>query len=323
MRASLIMPAYNATAHIQRALDSVLAETVAVDEIIVVDDGSTDGTAELVRRYHPRVRCLTHRVNRGLPTARNSGIGEARNEWLTFLDADDEWLPHIVEAQVRLLERNPQLKWFYHNVCLVYRGVVTAGHVPPDLEEEARRTGMLDFFAAQLRRVPFGVGGFFIHRAVFEELGGFDPTLRRAQDRDMWWRIAMRHPAIGYTPDPGFRYHKDTPGSLTKGAPTRDLQLSNICQNMRRAQALGPEVASRARPLFRRLFVEYALRNAAGTVKVSPELLAEAGALFPLALRDRVLAVILRTLPRPLARSLERALSGRSRDRDRRGVRGS
>jgi hypothetical protein len=243
-------------------------------------------------------------VNQGAPVARNTGIRAARGEWLTFLDADDEWLPHIVEAHQRLMDRNPQLKWFFCNVRLLREGTGRAGGVPADLEAEATRTGCLDFFVAFERGVRFGVGGFFVHRSVFEEVGLFDPTLRRAQDRDMWWRIAMRHPLIGYSPEPGFVYHKDTPGSLTKGEPTRDLQLRNVLLNMQRARDLGPDVAARALPALRKLAKGYLMRGAAGLVQLSPELAAEALRVFPLRWQEHLQLRALSAARPALARKL-------------------
>jgi glycosyltransferase involved in cell wall biosynthesis len=304
------MAAYNAAAHVGRAVESVLAQSVPVDEIIVVDDGSTDGTAEAVSRYARAVRCVSLPANQGAPSARNVGIGEARSEWVSFLDSDDEWLPHMVEAQRELTRRSPDLRWSFCNVRVLRGGAAWNGHVPRDLQREARRSGRLDFFAAYARKVPFGVGGVFIHRSVFADVGLFDPALRRGEDRDMWWRIAMKHPLVGFTPDPGFQYHKDTPGSLSKGAPNRDLELSNVLLNMRRAQALGPEVASRAFPAFRNLAAGYALRAAARSLEIRPELLSEAARLLPLRPGERLLAGLLRALPRSVALKLPWARAG-------------
>ncbi len=110
MTISAVIPAFNRRNHVSRAIDSALAQTVPADEIIVVDDGSTDGTAEVVEsRYGSRVR-VVRQANTGVAGARRRGIQEARGVWIAFLDSDDEWLP----------DRNSELLW-------------AARHVPSDV----------------------------------------------------------------------------------------------------------------------------------------------------------------------------------------------
>jgi hypothetical protein len=104
MKVSIIIPLYNKAPYIRRALDSALAQTFPDHEIIVVDDGSTDGSPEIVRaESDPRVRLITQ-PNAGPGLARNQGIAEAKGEYLAFLDADDEWLPAFLERSLALLE---------------------------------------------------------------------------------------------------------------------------------------------------------------------------------------------------------------------------
>src|SRR5437870_1765768 len=106
MNVSAIIPTFNRRAYIRRAIDSVLEQTVPVDEIIIVDDGSTDGTAESVEGwYGSRVRVI-RQENAGVSGARRRGIQEARGRWIAFLDSDDEWTPernrHLVNAAARV-----------------------------------------------------------------------------------------------------------------------------------------------------------------------------------------------------------------------------
>ena len=107
---SVVIPAFNVGKFIARTLDSVLAQTRAADEIIVVDDGSTDNTAEVVRSYGTKVNFI-QQDNAGASTARNTGIKAAQSEWVAFLDGDDEWLPEKLEVQLSLPERNPEWAW--------------------------------------------------------------------------------------------------------------------------------------------------------------------------------------------------------------------
>lgn len=94
MRVSAVIPTYNRRTQVQRAIESVLSQTVPVDEILIVDDGSTDGTSgEISNRFGERVR-LIHQENQGVSSARHRGIAESTGEWIAFLDSDDEWLPN-------------------------------------------------------------------------------------------------------------------------------------------------------------------------------------------------------------------------------------
>ncbi|MFZ9033203.1 MAG: glycosyltransferase family 2 protein, partial [Anaerohalosphaeraceae bacterium] len=108
LKISAVIPAYNAEKYIARSINSVLNQTCPVDEIIVVDDGSTDSTAEVIKSYGGKVRYI-HQQNAGVSAARNTGIQAATCEWVAFLDADDEWLPEKIERQVENIKNNPHL----------------------------------------------------------------------------------------------------------------------------------------------------------------------------------------------------------------------
>src|SRR3954470_765888 len=108
MNVSAIIPTFNRRQYIQRAIDSVLAQTLPVDEIIVIDDGSTDGTAEAVEAwYGSRIRVI-RQENSGVSGARRRGIQEARGEWIAFLDSDDEWIPERTAQLLHAAERVPE-----------------------------------------------------------------------------------------------------------------------------------------------------------------------------------------------------------------------
>ncbi len=116
---SVVIPAYNAAKYIGRAIDSVLAQTRPADEIIVVDDGSTDNTADVAHGYGDKIRFI-RQENAGASVARNTGIEAATSEWIAFLDADDEWLPQKLQLQTEHLRRNPNLVWTTGNFIRCY-----------------------------------------------------------------------------------------------------------------------------------------------------------------------------------------------------------
>ena len=116
-KVSVIIPTYNRTEYVTQAIDSVLAQTYMDYEIIVVDDGSTDKTREVLEPYMDKITYI-YQENTGVSAARNTGIKAAKGEWIAFLDSDDEWLPGKLAVQIRAVERHPQLVAHMVNVNL-------------------------------------------------------------------------------------------------------------------------------------------------------------------------------------------------------------
>ncbi|MCK6482895.1 MAG: glycosyltransferase [Phycisphaerae bacterium] len=180
---SVIIPSFNSRDVLPDAINSALAQTVAPLEVIVVDDGSTDDTAEVVARFGSRVRYL-RRENGGPAAARNTGIAAAHGEWLAFLDADDVWLPDKLAAQLATAEIEHADAVFCANVShsgddeafICYDGGLTRDVLLPGLLQ---------------RNVLSGGGSTaLIHRHVFEAVGGFDRAVNASEDRDLFIRVA-------------------------------------------------------------------------------------------------------------------------------------
>ncbi len=219
LKVSVVIPAHNAGQTIRRAIDSVLGQTLPAHEIIVVDDGSTDNTADLIRSYRKRVT-LIRQKNAGVSVARNSGIEASTGEWIAFLDADDEWLPDKMQRQIEHLGRMPELKWAF---CAYYTksppsNTLELKHNMRDLPKAVREQQVVENYFQAI--ITYGLSAWtsslIIHRSVFETVGMFDPGMKRAQDSDLWFRIAYRYPVAGYLPEPLAVYHMDTPGSSIK-----------------------------------------------------------------------------------------------------------
>jgi glycosyltransferase involved in cell wall biosynthesis len=197
---SVIIPTYNHAAFLLRALESVFAQTLHPLEVIVVDDGSTDETAEVLRAHEGQIQVVTQ-PNRGVAAARNAGAAVASGELLAFLDADDAWLPAKLERQVACLGVEP-------GVGLVHCGVEEVDGRGYQLR--ARLDGMGGWVSREMLRFRQGVilgGGSaaVIRRTAFLDVGGFDEALSTSADWDLYYRIARRYP-VGFVPEVLVRY---------------------------------------------------------------------------------------------------------------------
>lgn len=185
---SVIIPAYNRAHTLKRALDSVLAQTRPADEIIVVDDGSTDDTEQLIRQHYPQVSYIKQ-TNQGVSAARNRAIQMAKGEWLALLDSDDEWLPTKLETQLALLEQQPSFKLIHSDEIWIRNGVRVN-----QMKKHAKIGGWI--FKNCLPLCAISPSAAMIHRDLFAEIGLFDEDLPACEDYDLWLRITARYPVL-------------------------------------------------------------------------------------------------------------------------------
>ena len=217
LKISVVIPAYNVGAHISRAIESVLAQTRQADEIIVVDDGSTDETATQVKKYGEKVKYI-YQENAGAGAARNTGIKAAQFAWIAFLDSDDEWLPEKLKLQLELLQRNPDLVWVTSNY---YRCLCAENQQRPHNQQEKTQRLLqgkeyfANFFTAFLYEAYGHTDTMLIKREILEEVGGFTPGQQNAEDMDLWWQIGYRQPKLGCVNQPLAVYHMGIPLSLS------------------------------------------------------------------------------------------------------------
>lgn len=191
---SVVVPTFNRARTLRTAVESILAQSYANLEVLIVDDGSTDATPQIVAALNdPRVRYI-RQPNGGAASARNRGMREAKGELIGFLDSDDEWLPEKLERQVALIRRSPE------NVGLFYTGALTCRSKGPEFIEAPVHRGYV-FREMLLRNAIHSACGVVIRREVIETVGYFDETLPAIEDFDYWTRIA-RFYAFDYIRDP-------------------------------------------------------------------------------------------------------------------------
>lgn len=229
---SVIMPAYNAATTVAEAIESVRAQTSPNWEMIVVNDGSTDGTAEVVTDLagrDSRIRII-HRMNGGESAARNSGIADARYDWLVFLDADDWILPAYMERMTKELTADPKLD------------AVHCGWARIDLNGmqviESYRPPTGDLFPVLARRAAFPVHACIVRKSVVEAAGGFDITLRKSPDWDLWQRIARAGANFGSVPEI-LAHYRMTPHSASLEA---EQMFADGLMVLRRGHGPDPRV---------------------------------------------------------------------------------
>ncbi|NOQ15460.1 MAG: glycosyltransferase [Methyloprofundus sp.] len=188
MKISLIIPTYNRCAPLKRALNSVLQQTLAPDEIIVIDDGSTDDTATMIKADFPQVTYLWQ-VNKGVSAARNRGIQHAKSEWLAFLDSDDTWLANKLALQAQALIQAPAIK-----VCHTEE-IWIRNDVRVNAMNKHKKTGGW-IFKHCLPLCAMSPSSIMIHRSIFADIGLFDEGLPACEDYDLWLRITAKYPVI-------------------------------------------------------------------------------------------------------------------------------
>ncbi len=205
-RVSVIIPAYNASRTVGAAVDSVLAQTFADYELIVVDDGSSDGTAKVVlSREDRRVRCVTTE-NRGVARARNHGLELARAEFVAFLDADDAWRPAKLQRQLEAMDADSSIGLSFTSVELVDGALRRI--------DETQAETQADYCAALLlggNIVAGSASSVMVRRALIDHVGPFDERLSQCADWDMWLRLSLvtsfapiHEPLVMYRKAPGF-----------------------------------------------------------------------------------------------------------------------
>lgn len=218
--ASVIIPTYNRGHLLTRAITSVLEQTYRGFEIMVVDDGSNDGTEEIIKKFHKhdtRVRYVTHDKNKGGAAARNTGVKESRGKYIAFLDSDDEVFPAWLEKSIEKIKKLPE-SWgvLYPRYCIRddLTGITYFTVMTP-------KEGMIYENLIRGKGLGIGTTGTVVKRKSFEEVGGFDENLLGFHDYDLWYRLAKKW-SFHFLNEPSILFHKHQEFRLSEGNKTRE-----------------------------------------------------------------------------------------------------
>lgn len=279
---SVIIPTFNRRELVQKTIESVLSQTYPACEVIVIDDGSTDGTERaLATRFGSQIR-YSWQENRGESVARNAGIIVARGEYIALLDSDDLWLPNKLSKQVQLIESLP-------HICMV-------GCQAWLMDSHGKRIEV-DPIGAELQRADYSlesllwsneVGGGsigLIRRSALEQIGGFDPDIRFGEDWDLWLRLRARWD-FAFVPEPlaCIRRHINTQCHLPRSETIEHVLGDHLHLLDKAFTALSPEnsLTDLRNRSFARQYAEAAFASYAwGRYAQGREWLAEAIALDP------------------------------------------
>jgi len=183
---SVIIPTYNRAWIIEEAIHSVLAQDYTEFELIVVDDGSTDQTFDVLESYRNDIKVLSQK-NKGVSAARNRGIAEASGKFIAFLDSDDLWLSQKLSVQIDFFNQTPDAL-----ICQTEEVWIRNGFRVNPKKRHKKPSGMI--FKPSLKLCLVSPSAVMIRRRLFDRVGGFDETLPACEDYDLWLRISCRFP---------------------------------------------------------------------------------------------------------------------------------
>jgi glycosyltransferase involved in cell wall biosynthesis len=218
---SVVIPNYNYAHYLREAIDSVLSQTYPELEVIVVDDGSSDNSPEVLASYGERIKSVFQK-NQGVSAARNNGVAASTGEFIAFLDADDSWLPTKVEKQVAIFRSDPTIGL----VHVAVNEVDAAGNSLLERYEGLKGNIAGELLMLKRAGILGGGSGLMVTREVFVEVGGFDPGLSTSADWDFFYQVSSRY-RVGFVPELLLRYRiHSTNMHANVAAMERDMTLA-------------------------------------------------------------------------------------------------
>jgi glycosyltransferase involved in cell wall biosynthesis len=246
MTISVIIAAYNAGKTISRSIKSVLSQTIPIDEIIVVDDGSADDTAEIVKNF-PGVRYI-YQNNKGPAAARNNGARIASGDYVAFLDSDDYWESAHLERLRSIFQINSNLQWA---ASAYRRQSVTGKEKVIRLKKRFYSPGFkVNYFSSTPKLHFLSVISTVVRRDFFISAGGFAEKYSRGEDLSLWLRLALSDPNLGYSPEPTAVY-VTLPDSLTSRKGDNGWILQRINDDFAMVCSRPAELREKAWPVIR------------------------------------------------------------------------
>lgn len=246
MQVSVIIPTYNSAQYLIAAVESVLAQTFKDFEILVIDDGSTDNTSEVVKQFPASVRYIKQK-NQGVSVARNNGIKESRGKYVSFLDADDTWFPTKLEKQIEALNKNPEYKFCFSDFLAVTK----------DLEPIPMKRARLEGSAINDLLLRGNVVGsictVICERELFENIGGFDPALSQCADWDMWVRLATQTDFL-FVDEPLVTYRQHD-ANMSRNAPLLEKDSLFVLEKGFAMKEIPKEVSAKRRAALARNYM--------------------------------------------------------------------
>lgn len=210
---TVVMPLYNQADLVGQALASVLSQTYRNVEVIVIDDGSTDGSAEIAKAVaDSRVR-FVHQPNQGVSVARNTGIELATSEYIALIDSDDRWQPTFLERNIRFAQCHPA-------VSTVYTNVIVDRAIRPRIDSSLCPEGIIsDYFRSVLRcHKHLGTPSAVVaKKAALRDVGGFPAGVQYSEDHDLWMRLAWIG-QVGFIAEPLSLYRNNACGAMSRRA---------------------------------------------------------------------------------------------------------
>ena len=185
MNISVVIPTYNRKELLKRSIDSVINQTIKPSEIIIVDDGSNDGTEAMVKKKYDSLKLIKQK-NKGASAARNSGIKASSGEWICFLDSDDEWKNDKLEKQITAVANNSDYKFFHSNEIWIKNGKRI------NQKKKHKKYGG-DIFKKCLDMCRISPSSVLIDKNIFEEIGFFNENLVVCEDYELWLRICDKY----------------------------------------------------------------------------------------------------------------------------------
>ncbi|MDH4317071.1 MAG: glycosyltransferase [Desulfobulbaceae bacterium] len=267
LRFSVIIPTFNREKYVVRALDSILAQSGEQPEILVIDDGSTDRTAEVLRPYQDQIRYF-HTKNQGVSAARNLGIEKASHEWIGFLDSDDEYLPNYMNTQRNNILANPECYMHMMNsfqVDLQGRKVNTFQDNPSPIPASHEVFKPSDPFWFVLKNHLYYLQPTVMRKSALIAAGMFNREISIAEDLDLVARVARQGPIALYNPPMVAIYRREeNKQNLTEQIFSHGIRSQDVLGGIYRNLLAMPDLTERQEKLLRSLYA--ANRRAVGNL---------------------------------------------------------